>query len=114
MTPVDSGSSRPFSVRAEQDGHVGRLTLEGEFDLLGLDPARTALGELLAGDATAIAIDLSGLSFIDSSGLRFMMEAHRSCVERGRDLRLIPGGPDVQRVFSLTGLDAVLPFGAAS
>lgn len=57
-----------------------------------------------------MVFDLSGLSFMDSTGLCFFLQ----CYAAGRDddftIALVPGPPAVQRVFELTDTAPRLPF----
>ena len=63
-----------------------------------------------ASDARQIVLDLSGLTFIDSSGVRMIVCANLRSRQDGDRLRLIRGGARVQRVFELTGVLERLPF----
>jgi ABC-type transporter Mla MlaB component len=65
-------------------------------------------------DAQHIDIDLRELEFLDSSGLRVIVEIHNAAEERGFTYRIIPGPPQVHRTFVLTGLDKVLVFASQS
>jgi anti-sigma B factor antagonist len=60
-----------------------------------------------------LTLDLSGLDFLDSTGVRLVVEAADAARRRGGTLRLRPGREEVQRVFRVTGLEDVLPFDAA-
>ena len=55
-------------------------------------------------------VDLSGLNFIDSSGLRVLYVACARNRENGNRLRLLRGSSSVDRVIKLTQMDSVLPF----
>ena len=55
-------------------------------------------------------IDLSRLQFIDSTGLRLLLQADARAREQGYELVLQPGEPTVQRVFEVTGALDVLHF----
>jgi anti-anti-sigma factor len=55
-------------------------------------------------------LDLRRLTFIDATGLRVFIRCHAACVRQGRSLTLIPGPPNVQRLFELTGAIGTLPF----
>jgi anti-anti-sigma factor len=57
-----------------------------------------------------VVIDLGGLTFIDSSGLRVLLLADARARERGYELVLLPGQETVQRVFEMTGALDVLRF----
>ena len=56
-----------------------------------------------------LIIDLSDVSFIDSSGLSVIVGAHKRLSDAGAGVRLVVGSPQVTKVLGLTGLDAVIP-----
>jgi anti-sigma B factor antagonist/stage II sporulation protein AA (anti-sigma F factor antagonist) len=75
------------------------VTLEGDLDIASsarFEEAVAALGE------TALVVDLRGLSFIDSSGLRSLLAANERCQSTGRRFVLIKGPDRVQRLLTLT------------
>jgi len=55
-------------------------------------------------------IDLSGLTFLDSVGIRLLVEADARSRSNGSRLQLIPGGDQVHRILQLCGLEESLPF----
>lgn len=57
-----------------------------------------------------VVVDLSGLAFIDSSGLRMLLLADARAREHGYELVLLAGAESVQRVFEMTGALDVLHF----
>ena len=80
----------------------------GELDLGSADELRAALRRHAVVHARDIVLDLSEVSFLDSSGLSLVMEEHQRCGRDGCDFRLVPGPDAVQRVFEITGLDRLL------
>jgi anti-sigma B factor antagonist len=54
-----------------------------------------------------IVLDLSQLTFIDSTGLGVLVGAQRRARETGGEVRLAGAAPGVQRVLEVTGLDTV-------
>ena len=58
----------------------------------------------------SLRIDLRGLEFIDSSGIRLLLMAHDRAQSNGHDLCIIRGSDRIQRVFALTDLEGRLPF----
>ena len=92
---------------AEGEGAL-RVKLAGEFDLSGRELADQVLES--AGTPSELVLDLSELEFIDSMGVHFIVTAHEQAKERGCELSIVRGGPEVSRVFSLVGLDDALPF----
>lgn len=91
---------------ANADDAVIRVT--GELDLATSPRLERAIGEAF-GLGGGIVLDLSGLSFMDSSGLRVVLQLDASCRSAGRRLRIVRGPPVVQRVFELTGTAERLP-----
>lgn len=97
-----------LGVRSEREGDAQIIELVGELDLDGAPRLEEALREAEASDATSIVVDLGGLEFIDSTGLRLLvMAAERS--ERGR-FSMLRGPKQVHRVFEITDLVERLPF----
>jgi anti-sigma B factor antagonist len=91
-------------VDVRHDGASVIVAPRGELDLASVDQVRAALRRHDLVHARAIILDLSELSFFDSSGLKLVLEEHQRCECNGCDFRLVPGPPTVQRVFELTGL----------
>jgi anti-anti-sigma factor len=60
----------------------------------------------------ALTLDMSGLTFIDSTGLAAVVYASRVCEQRDCPLDVVRGPEAVQAVFTMTGLDELLPFRA--
>ena len=88
-----------ISVAPEGEGAVVRLV--GELDMA----EAPALTEAFAAvDAPSIVVDLSGLTFLDSSGLRVLVLAHRA----DRPLTLRAPSVAVARALTVSGVDQLL------
>ena len=99
-----------LTLRSERDGDAHVLTLSGELDLVTTPEVEKQLRIVEAGDADAIVIDLSDVEFIDSTGLRLLIQAEqRSRWEPGR-IALKRPCERVMRVFTIAGIDELLPF----
>jgi anti-anti-sigma factor len=61
-----------------------------------------------------IVLNLSGLTFLDVAGLRAIDHAGRELVDCDIELAIIPGPPNVQRLFEFAGMAEALPFQARS
>jgi anti-sigma B factor antagonist len=79
--------------------------LHGEFDLCGEPHLYDALENAIALDQPTVVIDLRGLTFIDSSGIRALLVAARRCQETAHVLHVVPGPPQVANVLRLCGVD---------
>ena len=86
------------------------ITLEGELDLGSAPQLEQRLHEIEQSGTNRVIVDLRQLAFIDSTGLRLLLQAHARCSERRCEFVLRPGGEPVQRVFDLTGALKVLRF----
>jgi anti-anti-sigma factor len=89
------------------------LMLGGELDIVNGAELEAAVRAVCAEGATRLVIDMSGLAFIDSTGVKTIIAAGKLCSEHGGELCLIPGPRSVQRIFEVTGLDTRLPFSAS-
>jgi anti-sigma B factor antagonist len=96
-----------FSVRSERTGPVHRITPTGELDMATVPILEREYDAAYALDeTTTIVIDLTELEFIDSTGLRLLLELNDRPADR---LRVVNGSPEVQRLFDITGVRDVLP-----
>jgi len=92
---VDEGASPPLIVAS------------GELDAASaVDLARHI--DAVAARRAGIALDLAAVTFMDSSGLRSLIEAHRRSQDEGFELRITAASEPVQRVFELTGTSSFL------
>ena len=60
--------------------------------------------------AVLFTLDLTGLTFIDSLGLGVVIRLAGELEARGIPMRILPGPPPVQQVFTTAGLTDALPF----
>ncbi|HEV3072238.1 MAG TPA: STAS domain-containing protein [Solirubrobacteraceae bacterium] len=99
-----------LSIACVIDNGTASLALEGELDLATAATLEQRLGELEDGGSTHLMVDLAGLAFIDSTGLRVLLQANARAQEHGHKLTLCPGSETVQRVFEVTGVQDALRF----
>ncbi|MBV8936075.1 MAG: STAS domain-containing protein [Alphaproteobacteria bacterium] len=97
-------------LEAQPDGDAVTVVLAGEFDLAMADPIRKALARAMREPPARLILDLSGVTFIDSSGLHIILDAYEVCRDGGPRLTIRPGPPCVQQVFEVTNLLNYLPF----
>ena len=85
------------------------FALRGEFDMAHSDTVRKAAMTAVASDSyRRLVFDLTRVSFMDSSGIHVLVEAHRKLEAAGGEVRVINTSPNLARIFELTGLDRVL------
>jgi anti-anti-sigma factor len=85
----------------DRDGLV-KIALRGELDLSTVSKVEDELESVEAKQPAVLVLDLSRLSFLDSTGLRCLVTADQRAKEAGRRLVLVRGPSPVQRVFDLT------------
>jgi len=98
-TPDDLG----LKVEDTDAGPV--IHVAGELDLASAPQLSAALSEAGREGADPVTLDLSEVTFIDSSALRALVLAGRELTEKGRVLQIGPRSEMVNRVLSMTSLD---------
>jgi anti-sigma B factor antagonist len=87
------------------------IALTGELDLSGAPALEHEIARLAARPGVErVFLDLRGLEFLDSSGLRVVALAERLLSGGGRSLILVRGSENVQRVFEITRMVERLQF----
>jgi len=86
-----------------------RLALKGELDMVSA-PEVSARLEELARDGSAVRLDLSELSFMDSTGVRVIYTASRALQDSGGRLEIVKPEGEPWRALEITGLHRILPF----
>lgn len=88
-----------------REGAETRVALRGELDLSTTDKVQQELERVEAATPDVVVLDLSGLTFLDSTGLRLIVAADQRARAGNRRLVLVKGPAAVHRVFSITKLD---------
>ncbi len=98
-----------FTYRVDRDTGGVTIHLAGEVDLAAAPRVESAIEDALAGEETVdITIDLDGVTFLDSTGLRVLVGAHARCAGEGRSLTLVNPSVAVSRILEITGLGQTL------
>ena len=85
-------------------------TAPTEIDVTTTDPLRAMLAAWATRGHTMLVVDMTGTQFCDCAGLTVLVRAHKQALAQGGGLRLVlPAGGTVPRIFTLTGLDCVIP-----
>jgi anti-sigma B factor antagonist len=107
VTETDAPFQPPESFRCET-GHDGDGWWVRPIGELDLDTAPRLEQELKAtreAGARRVVLDLRELTFMDSTGLRLVIQWDRAAREEGFEFAIVPGPEVIQRVFRLTGMD---------
>lgn len=97
-----------FAVAAETLGpRRGLVNVRGEVDIYTAPRLKEQLVKLIDGGATGVVVDLTGVTFIDSTALGVLIGGVRRLREADGRMALVVATRPVERVLTLTGLDRV-------
>jgi anti-sigma B factor antagonist len=99
--------TEPFDVEIRPARRCVLVMPRGELDLATTDRVAEDIDGLVEAGFDEIVLDLRAVSFMDSTGLRLVIQQSRRPDAR---VPIVDGPPDVARVFDLTGTRAELPF----
>lgn len=95
-------------VRLTEDAGRARVALTGEIDLDNVPMLRDVLQDSLRLAEEGLDVDLSGLRFLDCSGLNVLLALRRSAAAHGCDVRMMNPSRQVARLLSITGTQALI------
>ena len=94
----------PLTVEVASQGDEVVLVLIGELDPHTAPILRSSVDDALSDATTTLVLDVAGLQFIDSSGLRVIISAHKTMDKRGGRLVLRAPTDNTRRLLEITGL----------
>ncbi|MGH8928274.1 MAG: STAS domain-containing protein [Acidimicrobiia bacterium] len=80
------------------------ITPAGEIDLATVGQLEDELNSAIAEDVKHVVVDLTEVTFMDSTGLRALLSAHQSLGGAGRRLALVVAGGPVDRLLEISGV----------
>jgi anti-sigma B factor antagonist len=92
------------------DSTDGKATarLSGDLDIVTSEEVKRDLAQLIDDGHDELALDLSGVGFVDSSGLGVLVAVHRHAQSQGAAFVVRSVPPQVQRLFEITRLGDLL------
>jgi anti-anti-sigma factor len=106
--PADIASQLRIAIT--EQGRTITVALGGEWDIAEQEATRTATLSALERYPERLVLDLSQLTFIDSSGLRVAVELQKRSRRQNTRLVVVPGSPAAQRLLEMCQLNEVVPF----
>jgi anti-sigma B factor antagonist len=94
-----------LDVQSEDRNGLVHVALRGELDLSTVGKVQDELRRVEASSPRVVVLDLSKLTFLDSTGLRCLVTADERARDEGRRVVIVRGPEAVQRVFSITRLE---------
>jgi anti-anti-sigma factor len=104
--------TEPFEMTvAHQDGDEGAVLVEltGELDLHAATTVAKRVDDLLASGPHALHVDGAKLTFVDSAGLRVLLEAKRQADLGGCEYRIVGVSAPLRNLVDITGTAELLP-----
>ena len=99
-----------FRVEAIEECGAVRVCPIGEIDLATVDQLRARLDEVMARGPERVVLDLRETTFLDSTGVHLIMDAHSRAARTATDFVVISGPSAVRRTFDVAGVTGRLPF----
>lgn len=94
-----------LKIEVHAGATVRRVMLNGELDVETVALLQEAVGKA---EERTLEIDLSGVSFVDSTGLKSLLDINNNWQGKGGRIRILQPQPDVAEVMRLVGLDRIL------
>ncbi len=101
-------AAKHFGVQDVVNGDRHRLVLSGELDLASVGDLETVILRI-CGNGNALVLDLSRLTFMDSSGLRLILLAGSLCREGESEFAVIPGQQNIAHLLEISGTVGQIP-----
>lgn len=95
--------------RAVAEDAVWLITVTGELDYQSAPRFKRAFSDATPPAGDGLVIDLSGLGFLDSSGLGALLELYMRNHDGGTRLAIVSRGRQIRRMLSVTDLDRLMP-----
>lgn len=96
-----------LGIAVSTDRHRTVVTVTGEIDIATQGQLRTKLNDLVVAGHVDLVLDLSGVSFVDSTGLGALIGTRRRVHAFHGSLALVIPDESVMKVFTITGLEKV-------
>lgn len=104
--PSMDGGPPQLTVSESRIGHRLVLAVGGEVDIASADELRSALAVAAQSGAAEVWLDLTGVEFMDSTGVSAIVDARR-WLDTRRFAVICPNGP-VRRVIEIAGVDRAI------
>ena len=108
LPPEESLADQGLSVDADERDGVFTVALRGELDVSTAPRFNAVLSDARIRQCHTLLVDLSGLTFMDSTGLSAVLVGEMHARTRGQRFAVVRGPRHVQELFRLTGVDHFL------
>lgn len=98
-----------LALQTRQEGPITVVTAKGEIDVFTAPDLDEGLRAVLAKGGDKIIVDLTGVAFLDSTGLGVLVKCLKAARTSGGWVRLVVRTEKIRKIFDITGLDAAMP-----
>jgi anti-anti-sigma factor len=95
-------------VRVETENGIKVVALSGSLDAMTSPRLEGTLGDLLDKGTTELILDLDGLSYISSAGLRVILQVAQELYRKGKIIITRPQN-EIREILEMTGIDTIVP-----
>lgn len=97
---------------SDQAGPTGKAAMRGKLDIVGAEAVAVPLAAL-AGARQNVILDMSGVTFLASIGIRHLVAATKTLSRKGGKLILVGPSDGVREVLATSGLLDLMPIVAS-
>jgi anti-sigma B factor antagonist len=97
-----------FDLETKTEGSNTLVRIRGDFDLQVGERVADALTEIESAEPDLLVVDLSRVSFMDSTGMGVIAAAHLRAVDAGRRFVIVSPPAGVRQAFEISGLQEVI------
>ena len=94
----------PFAITVSEQAGTTVVTVSGELDLASTPELTAVFTQMAERDPGEVRVDMRGVTFLDSSGISALVQAHKRLAAQGSTLRLDGVGDAARRVLEVAGL----------
>lgn len=96
-------------LQTREEGPYTVIEVHGEVDVYTAPRLREQIVECVQSGQHHIVVDMSGVEFLDSTGLGVLVGGLKRVRVHGGSMRLVTSNPSVEKIFRITGLGRVFP-----
>lgn len=94
----------------DSNANLRRITITGRLDIPGTDEIATKFSALAASAQRRVVVDLTGVSFLASIGIRSIISNAKALLQRnGKMVLLVAGDSTIQKTLEITGIPDLIP-----
>ena len=94
-----------MEIETKSEGEKLTIAVSGRVDTV---TAPELAASFQFGDATCVVLDLSDVQYMSSAGLRLLLIAHKTMLEKGGKFLIANPQPVVKEVLDITGFSGIL------